>query len=746
MYLMHNLALQIIGEPFEGYYRVILDEPGIKKTIIVRLDLPTGNRPGRGGRPQLKNTKNPRKKPRAPLVGGLLWFDRNEVLRLIDEHRLQEVTIAPDSKLLRRAIDNAETDKRYQRRLKVMSDFLDYDILSESILQNDNLGGLVKDAVEAHGASKFLIYHCFSLLCRFGFSKINLHTRFDRCGAPGVSRPCEPNGRKKAGAKTQKQRIARESGADLEPEQPGMSTDWRARILAADQTIPRPKPAMRSRITLILNKAFANRIEFDADGKIVSLPLEKGSYPNRAQVKRVLTNEGSKLTRKRDRTTSQHFKRSQRGIHGRSWKGVNGPGHTWAIDSTIGDLYLRSSLNRAWIVGRPILYIIADVWSTAVVGFYVCLTGPSWPMAQIALFSASINPTLIGSLWGYEPILSLEPNPTLCNTLLCDRGEYLSKAASISGAKLELNLDYTPPYRPDLKGLVEVLHRIAKDEQFTFVPGAIDHRRKEFDLKRYRPEQSVFTVAEYMQYLHFVFAEYNLTANREKRLDSHMHAAAVTGTPAGLWHWGHEVGIGYNRAVPASELITTLLPNATAKVRRDGIFLGDTQYDSDTAREQEWAANARNFGVEEFPALYFPGSVSRIWTPRGVDQGLHELTLVDQSNASQELTWDEVADAKAYSLIQQADKEHSTTLEALASLKLREALVASAKNKTAEADSTNDEPRPTTTEARAAEAAAQSHRSDSKTDDLTAQSASPDHDDEYLDVMRKLLEMNENAA
>lgn len=50
------------------------------------------------------------------------------------------------------------------------------------------------------------------------------------------------------------------------------------------------------------------------------------------------------------------------------------------------------------------------------------------------------------------------------------------------------------PYRGDLKGLAEVLHRIEKDAQFLFVPGAMDFRRQELELRRVDPNDSVLTL------------------------------------------------------------------------------------------------------------------------------------------------------------------------------------------------------------------------------------------------------------
>lgn len=383
-------------------------------------------------------------------------------------------------------------------------------------------------------------------------------------------------------------------------------------------------------------------------------------------------------------TTKGHFARSMRGITGRSWKGVSGPGHTWQIDSTIADMYLRSSINRAWIIGRPVVYIMVDVWSTAIVGFYVCLRGPSWEMARTALFSSTATPVLIGQLWGYQPIETLFPAPGLPAVLLCDRGEYISQAAKQTAAKLIPRMSFAPPYRPDMKGLVEVLHRIKKDHQF-WIPGAIDARRAEYDLRKFDPKKAIFTVREYVIYLHGIFAEYNLTADRSARLDTHMIADGVMPSPAGLWRWGHEVGIGTLRHSPQSELITSLLPQRQATINREGIFFDKLAYELDFDGMSELTAKARNFGSWQVPAFHYPGTVSRIWTPNMSGAGLLELPLSEQANASKDQTYEEVQDAFEYAGLSRAQVEHQRVAQALSSLERSKELVAHAKAATAEA-------------------------------------------------------------
>ena len=52
------------------------------------------------------------------------------------------------------------------------------------------------------------------------------------------------------------------------------------------------------------------------------------------------------------------------------------------------------------------------------------------------------------------------------------------------------------------------------------------------------------------------------------------------------------------------------------------------QYESDVVDELQWTAYARNFGGCDTPN-YFPGSVSKIWTPNPAANGLLDLKLSD---------------------------------------------------------------------------------------------------------------------
>lgn len=683
MDLITNSTFRILKEPtpstksVPGTYRVIVRDQ-IGRTIVAVLIRSEGEqRLPRGGRSKKADAslRFVRKKPRQPLVGKLIWIDQadldylaeNQLLKPIDVERVNVQELSASSEAI------------FRRRLKVMQPFLDIKNLQEKIAVHGGLAGIVEEVSQKSGASKAFVYRQWSNLCLWGISAPSLRANLHRCGARGVRRYSgETNGsgkpRLKAGRKTAKQRIHHAYGVRLDPEQPGMTREWAAAIRAADNCIPSPKGSWRRRCDHIISSAFCSKALESPTGEFQLVKPEIGKYPNEKQIIRVLTIDKTRLERIQEQTTKRHFEMARRGLTARNWQGVAGPGHTWEIDSTVGDIYLRSSVNRAWIIGRPIVYILVDKWSTAIVGFYVCLTGPSWATAKVSLFNALADPKLLGQLWGYQPMLTLTPHPTMCYSLMCDRGEYLSRGHRETALKLIPSTSYAPPYRGDLKGLVEVLHRIEKDRQFLFIPGAMDFRRQELELRRVNPEDCVFTVRDYTQYLYEIFSDYNLTADRRHRLDAYMIADGVVPSPAGLWAWGHQMGIGYRIAHKASDLIGELLPRSTARVRRDCVRYAGNDFMSQEIAHQQWTAIARNCGGWDIPVSYYPGAMRYIWTPDADGVGMHQLAISDQARASAEHSYDEWLDCRAVQTMQGPSNDHLAKMNSLDALARVQAL------------------------------------------------------------------------
>lgn len=660
--LTFNAVLRIEAENLDGFYRVLAASPG--KQLVWLAYVGTRN----GG------TDNP-----ASAIGAVLPVDRENLTELADASLLAVVDLDDPSVLAREDSLSEAARRTWEARRTAMRPFLNPQQLSDSLYGSGGIGPVVREALDSGDLTRATIYRLWKQLCVRGLTILSLMPVFDQCGAPGVRRPVE-NGRRKPGAKTAAERM----GVEDPYPQRGATSEDRIKIAAHLARLLKPGTTYASLYEQIMELVYVSKYVVTDNRREPVLP-QKGTFPNRRIFRNIYQTEFKDLDRVRRRTTPGHFARNKRGLVGHSYDGVSGPGHAYAIDSTVGDIYLRSAINRTWIVGRPIVYIIVDIWSTAIVGFYVCLRPPSWRAAKVALFSTFADPRLIAELWGYEHRMVLDPAPTAPFTFWCDRGEYLSEGARETALRLGLNTAFNPPYRPDGKGPVEVVHRIAKDAQFSnFVPGAIDARRRELEL---RPDvkESALTLREYVQYLYMVFTHHNAHAHRDHINTAELISSGWPATPAGLWRFGHEAGIGFRRHIPFDQLVAALLERKTLVARRNGNFTESLQYEGDLAIEEQWSAQARNFGVLEREAYGFPGNTGKLWVPAAT--GLQEFRLKHNARALPENTFDEWRDAMGVALSRRSDREYREFCDAIRNLDARNELLRRARAETAEAES-----------------------------------------------------------
>lgn len=682
--LIFNEVLRIDGMGLQGFFRVVAVPPGAMTVWLAYI----GPWPDAGG--QLGESGS------VGVIGSLTQVARETLWALERDGRLAAVDLRPVGKLLLPSEDLEEGERAlWDRRRLQMAPFLDHEGLATALVQTSGIGPVVRLALTAGDGTRATVYRLWRLLCQNGFEASSLHPRFDRCGAPGTLRPHQ-TGQQKVGAKTLREKL----GEPISHPQRASTESDRIRVLSHARLLAKAGLPFVELYDQIIQRVYVTQYEQTKAGRRGVAPPQ-GSFPNKRQVRHIIESGTKRLERVLLATTQGHYQRNLRGLRGKAYDGVAGPGHAYAIDATIGDIHLRSAVNPAWSIGRPIVYMVVDIWSTAIVGFYVCLHGPSWDMAKLALFSTCCDPRLLADLWGIEYIEVLTPFPTIPFQVWTDRGEYVSAGARETCLDLGINFSVDPPYRPDMKGLVEVLHRIAKDKQYHFLPGAINARRKELE-NRPNAKASALTLRDYVQYLHGIFSHYNLFADRSHRLTMEMIGAGVEPTPAALWRFGHEAGIGYRKTISQDKLITGLLKRGSAVARRDGIFHESLQYESEIANVQEWTAKARNIEVMEHTVFSFPGSTSRFWWPD--PQGhMHEFSLRANTLASDKVSMDEWRDALIFNRIQKDDREYRRLLAALNNMEAQSLLRKQAIERTAEADAAYEGPKLNSREARLVE-------------------------------------------
>lgn len=754
--LSFNSVLMIESEQMnlKGYFRVVVDSPEMLLFLVAELPkeatddhrVPSEEKTSRAGRKAKPNKR-------------LVWVSRADLELAAATYFVRNVQMKPDKRRPLRVGKLAGPHAGYFERAKIAGALLwDRQSLATAFLKRGGLSSLVIRICERYAVSRSTVYQWFFLLCENGFHADSLRPRLHNCGGPGKARAwgersrCveSPNRplRKKPGRKSDKNR---------DPEHPerlveaaGWTHQQERRFIIELRRLLGPQTNFSKAYAPAISSAFSNSFRVEQGIAIPELP-PVGSYPGRRAARRIYKNYEGDLERQRRSTTAGNFLLNHRGLVGRSFKGAAGPGYRYMADATRGNVYLRSSINLSWFVGRPIVYLLVDVWSTAVVGFHVCLEGPSWVTAQMALFTAFSAPEITGKAWGISYTTGLSPNPTVCYELYVDRGELFTDRARNAAASIGWKHCILPSARADLKGWGEVLHRIVeKDAFYPFVPGAVNARRKEYELRTFEPSSAVLTLKEYAELLALEIEHYNLSADRSHRVTQEMSAIGVVPTPAGLWRFGHQVGIGYRKSVDQHKLITEFLPRMNLHITRQGAMLGKLLYDHPVLQERGWAARARNFGSFTMDSHIHSASLKSIWVPDSNLGELHQFSLSTEAVAKPQTSLEEYLDWNVIKNFGNADLERLRLEQETKTNARRQTILAKAVEAVKEADRIYSGEMPSLTEARQMEKAlikslttAPAHTTAKHPNAAPAADVPsiPNHDEHYLHILRDGLKV-----
>ena len=176
----------------------------------------------------------------------------------------------------------------------------------------------------------------------------------------------------------------------------------------------------------------------------------------------------------RRRKGQQAFDLENRPLPGKADDGVQGPGSCFELDATIADTFLVSSFDRTRIVGRPVVYLVIDVWSRLIVGLYVGFEGPSWLGAVSALVNAVTPKVEFCRSFGVEVAEAEWPSHHLPSAVIGDRGEMISVKNALNLEKYHnVRFVNVKRGRGDLKGIVERRFGIIQSKFKAFIPGYV---------------------------------------------------------------------------------------------------------------------------------------------------------------------------------------------------------------------------------------------------------------------------------
>lgn len=490
--------------------------------------------------------------------------------------------------------------------------------LIQSLVEDSSLGifnprirgRLISETARKNNKDIKTIYRLLEKFWKGGMVKNALLPRFKNCGGRGKSKIAKSPTTKLGRWSSLSKNLGENQGIPITDEIKSYFRRGLKRFYNNQK-----RKSLRLTYQLVLETFFHKGFEFKGDIKVKILP-PTNELPTFNQFRYYYETEyKNPISETKSRQGEINFQLKYREILGNSTDMAFGPASLYQIDATIVDLYLVSSFDRTRIIGRPVLYLVVDVFSRMIVGMSVLLEGPSWLGAMLALDCAMSDKVSFCAEYGIE----ISPEQWNCHHLpkaiLADRGEFEGYNADTLVAALGIIVHNTSPYRADLKAIVERQFRILNEKFVHFVPGAVIKHRERGE-KDYRLD-AVLTINEFRA----LMIAHILNHNHSRYLkhyhkDEFMIADKVERFPIDLWNWGIQNRTGYLRTLPRNVLRMNLLPRKEISVTSQGLhFERELYYSCDPLLEAGLMMRKRGRKSPKVTVAYDPRTTDYIYLP-----------------------------------------------------------------------------------------------------------------------------------
>lgn len=553
--------------------------------------------------------------PYAELLGSI---EANQVARYDGDPA--SAHLKPDSSLT--ASQRKIRDRRYTIIEPLVSD------PERLILDGDFRGRLITTREREMNVSAHHIYTYLRLWWQLGQLPNALVPAYERCGAPGTERAAgvAKRGRPRFGSGVEVPVGVNADMEIVEKLKDGVSfvkkgLSWRQ---AYEQT-------------LLLH--FSQQVIEDGLRRNRHLPLDElpsyeqfkywaGKTLRRGDVQRAIMGDAGFARKHKPRTgTARNL--------------PSGPGAIYQIDATIANIYLRSRLDAARLIGRPVLYLVIDQYSRMIVGFTVALSGPSWEVGKLALENAYSDKVLFCQGLGIKIDEQQWPSRHLCSRLTGDRGwDQLGKNAGEAAAALGYIVANCPPYQPNLKGLVEDSFELFDHNDIKFAPGASQSRERGDPKHKL---DGVYTFETFTEFMARCILRYNATFAVHNPPENYPMTDGRAPTPDVLWKFGCQACAAPQIADP-DRVRKALLHVGVARETDQGLRFRGLHYIPADPKKFDWFVRVKGRKWHERSIRSDPRDAASIFLVLDGGAEFERCILNESDRGYAGWTFDEVAD------------------------------------------------------------------------------------------------------
>lgn len=370
----------------------------------------------------------------------------------------------------------------------------------------------------------------------------------------------------------------------------------------------------------MLDQFYSSTLPDDKPGNVI-----RGSHPTLEQ----FIYHGKKfrddLYVLKSRQGSIKFNKDYRELVGTAVDGLIGHCHRFEIDATIADIYLVHRINRSWLIGRPVLYVVVDAYTRMIVGVHVGLEGPSWEGARHALYNAFTEKTRYCARYNIDITEEDWPCHYLPSEISADRAELLSGAAEAMSNTLGLTLKIAPPFRPDWKAIVESRFKLINSQlDLKFIPGGVDKRRQERGDRKTELDATL-DLDQFTEIVIRAILNHNKNLRIPHVLTPKMIEDGVRPTPIQIWNWCESNTSIHARVKSPDALKISLLPSCEVPIKRGGILFKKLLYTCKLAKLNNWAEKSHSGRTLYTRVWYDPNSIENVWIREG--EHFHAIEL-----------------------------------------------------------------------------------------------------------------------
>lgn len=513
----------------------------------------------------------------------------DNVIDILEHHEY----VVPPLSLSSRAGAKEEALARYELILPIVE--------NDRYLDSYTRGPLVKKQIDVTGVSKVKLYRMLRNFWTYGQSIESLSTQYHNCGAPGKRRHLVDN---KPGRKA---KDGRKKSA-IRGEQ---FVCWMNNAITVYYLAKKKDLTYSYRRFVTTCKAQVPGI---TDDEIPSID----SFRN--IVKRYYSL--NHVTQKRNGNNT--YNKDNRSLSGSATASAWGPGARYEIDATVIDVHAVSEHDRSCVLRKPILYLVVDLATRYIVGYYIGFYSPSFRTATLALLSAVQDKTHLLKKYGISPeVCSHWPGVGLPASLLSDKAELFGLNGSHLADATNMIIENTGSGRSDAKGVVEKHLDIVQDA----FSGDIAGKSTKASAKKAGAIDGRLTACLTLAEIEEIIISEIILRNNVHEMSGYDCEADMPDdmllTPINVWNWGIENRTGFFENADEERIKIAVLPKATASVSTKGVKFNGLYYFSDELEKLGWFLRVRNNSTR-------PSSVEVLYDPMLVNQ-VH--VIVPGSNA-----------------------------------------------------------------------------------------------------------------